>query len=108
MSLREIIDLVGMLKNRINKYRGELQRNETLTRYVLVDPLLRALGWDTENPELLVPEMTTQAGRPDYTLLHNGRKIAFVGVKALGKSEDLLQHGRFMTHRFRILWPRNA
>ncbi|MEM4410921.1 MAG: hypothetical protein QXT61_04370 [Candidatus Caldarchaeum sp.] len=91
MSLRELIDLVDMLKSRIKKYGGELQKNETLTRYVLVDPLLRALEWDTENPELLVPEMTTQAGKPDYTLLHNGRKIAFVGVKALGKPEDLLQ-----------------
>ncbi|MEM4306620.1 MAG: hypothetical protein QXD61_11690 [Candidatus Caldarchaeum sp.] len=91
MSLRDLLDLVGILKTRVNNYRGELQRNETLTRYVLVDPLLRALGWDTENPELLVPEMTTQAGKPDYTLLHNGRKIAFVGVKALGKPEDLLQ-----------------
>ncbi|MEM2000671.1 MAG: hypothetical protein QXO30_06515, partial [Candidatus Caldarchaeum sp.] len=90
MSLRELIDLVETLKSRIKKHHDELQKNETLTRYVLVDPLLRALGWDTENPELLVPEMTTQSGRPDYTLLHNGQKIAFVGVKALGKPEDLI------------------
>ena len=27
-----------------------LHKSESLTRYVLIDPLLRELGWDTEKP----------------------------------------------------------
>lgn len=89
--LQELVSLVDRLKKRIQDYQKELQSSEALTRYVLIDPLLRALGWDTENPELVRPEVSTQAGRPDYALLHGGQKLAFIGAKALGKQEDLLQ-----------------
>jgi hypothetical protein len=92
MALDKLVSLVEELKKRIQKHRDLLQKNETLTRYVLIDPLLRALGWDTENPDYVQPETTTQAGRPDYTLLLDGLKIAFIGSKALGRQEDLLQH----------------
>lgn len=92
MFLAELIETVQKLKMRIDKYRQELQKSEALTRYVLIDPFLRALGWDTENPEVIRPEFTTSAGKPDYALFHNGQRIAFIGVKALGKQEDLLQH----------------
>jgi hypothetical protein len=40
-----------------------------------------------------MPEFSTQSGRPDYALLgSDGRPIAFVGVKTLGKPEDLTQY----------------
>jgi hypothetical protein len=40
-----------------------------------------------------MPEFSTQSGRPDYALLGpDGRPIAFVGVKTLGKPEDLTQY----------------
>ncbi|MDJ0271287.1 MAG: hypothetical protein NYU39_01705 [Aigarchaeota archaeon] len=89
--LQELVSLVDRLKKRIQDYQKELQSSEALTRYVLIDPLLRALGWDTENPELVRPEVSTQAGRPDYALLHGGQRLAFIGAKALGKHEEYLQ-----------------
>ncbi|MCX8200512.1 MAG: hypothetical protein N3H84_00185 [Candidatus Caldarchaeum sp.] len=91
MTLDDLIEVVKSLKNRIQTHGQLLQKNEALTRYVLIDPLLRALGWNTEDPDLVRPEVTTQAGKPDYTLLHNGQRLAFVGAKAYGKQEDLLQ-----------------
>jgi len=91
MALDTLVSLVNELRRRIQKHHDTLQKNETLTRYVLIDPLLRALGWDIENPDYVQPETTTQAGRPDYTLVLDGRKIAFIGCKALGKQEDLIQ-----------------
>ena len=33
-----------------------LRQSEMQTRYALIDPLLRELGWDTENPALVRPE----------------------------------------------------
>ena len=48
-----LIEVIGKLQEYMgkDKYRHDLLNNELLTRYVLIDPLLRALGWDTENPE---------------------------------------------------------
>ncbi|MEM0349102.1 MAG: hypothetical protein QXE96_03175 [Candidatus Caldarchaeum sp.] len=91
MPLQELVSLIEQLKNRIRTYQKDLQSSEALTRYVLIDPLLRALGWDTEDPRLVRPEVSTQAGRPDYALFQNGQRLAFVGAKPLGKQEDLLQ-----------------
>ncbi|MEO0138272.1 MAG: hypothetical protein ABIL16_00185 [candidate division WOR-3 bacterium] len=45
-----------------------------------------------ENPSEVVPEFSTQAGRPDYALKVDNRIVAFVGAKALGKLEDTLQY----------------
>ncbi|MCS7312640.1 MAG: hypothetical protein NZ742_06975 [Acidobacteria bacterium] len=35
------------------------------THYVLVDPVLQALGWDTEDPDQVIPEFQTEVGCPD-------------------------------------------
>jgi len=71
VALLDIVELVNKLRSKIEKHGDLLQNNETLTRYALIDPLLRALGWDTEDPEQVVPEFTTEAGRPDYALKIN-------------------------------------
>jgi len=94
MSINEILDLIKKLKDKINKYRNEFSGNEFLVRYSLIDPFLRALGWDTEDPDQVIPEYSTPAGRADYALMLKGKKspIAFVGAKKLGKPEDLQQH----------------
>ncbi|MFZ8801789.1 MAG: type I restriction endonuclease [Candidatus Calescibacterium sp.] len=81
--MRELIDAIERVRERIKKYGDKLNKNEMLTRYVLVDPILRALGWDTENPDQVVPEPITETGRPDYALIHNGEKLIMVEVKSL-------------------------
>jgi hypothetical protein len=55
-----------------------------LTRYALVDPILRALGWDTEDPEQVVPEFSTRTGRADYALLVEGKSHIIVEAEPLG------------------------
>jgi len=89
---REAIEKIRELRERANRYGDQLSKNEFLTRYVLIDPFLRLLGWDVENPELVRPEFSTTAGRPDYALLVEGKPIAFIGAKSLGRQEDLQQY----------------
>ncbi|GIV04458.1 MAG: hypothetical protein KatS3mg016_0033 [Fimbriimonadales bacterium] len=60
-----------------------LQDNEMRTRYALIDPVLRALGWDTENPEIVVPEYTTPTGRMDYALFLDNQVYIALEAKAL-------------------------
>lgn len=80
--------------NRIQNHAALLRVNEMLTRYALIDPVLRALGWDTEDPTMVVPEPSTQNGRPDYALIHNNQPIIMVEAKALyGNLQQAMQTG---------------
>ena len=83
-SLLKALESVG---HKLERYEDLLRRNEALTRYALIDPVLRALGWDTEDPSKVIPEFSTQSGVPDYALLWEGEPFMMVEAKAYG--EDL-------------------
>ncbi|MEM4667194.1 MAG: type I restriction endonuclease [Thermofilum sp.] len=87
-SLDNLLETFKKLRERIDRYRNLLEKNEMLTRYVLIDPLLRALGWDTENPEHVRPEERQEAGVPDYVLYVGEEKIIAIEAKSLGTSLD--------------------
>ncbi len=78
-----LIEVLEKVRQRIAQHGAALQQNEMLTRYVLIDPVLRALGWDTEDPDLVIPECTTPNGRPDYVLRWNGQNYIALEAKAL-------------------------
>ena len=42
--------------------------HEYQTRYALIDPIIRALGWDTSDPKECYPEWQCQNQRVDYAL----------------------------------------
>lgn len=87
MPLESLLSLVEKLRERIEKHGSELRKSEALTRYALIDPLLRELGWDTGDPDLVVPEYNKlDEGRPDYALLSDGKPIMMVEAKKLGTS----------------------
>ena len=84
--LDELVDVIETLKSRINEHRAVLQGNEAQTRLSLIDPLLRALGWDTADPALVRPEYHLGAGRADYVLLDsNEKELAIIEAKRLGE-----------------------
>lgn len=94
MPLESLFRLVEVLAERIEKYSAPLRQNEMLTRYVLIDPLLRELGWDTENPDQVQPEYSTGTGRVDYALLSKGIPAIKIEAKKLGTAlqEGLVQN----------------
>ena len=82
--LDELVDVFETLKARINEYRTVLQGNEAQTRLSLIDPLLRALGWDTADPARVRPEYNLSGGRADYALLDGAHNpVAIVEAKKL-------------------------
>ena len=87
MILDGLFNLVNELRERIETHGGQLRSNEMQTRYALIDPLLRELGWDTSDPALVTPEYSASGGRADYALLSDGRPVVMVEAKRLG--EDL-------------------
>ena len=87
MPLDSLRLLVELLKERIQGHGAALRGSEALTRYALIDPLLRELGWDTADPSLVVPEYKSGNGRADYALLGSDEIPAMmVEAKSLGSS----------------------
>jgi len=68
---------------KIKKFRSLYEQNEMAVRDQIVNPILRSLGWDPEDPEEVQPNVSTEEGVPDYSLIKNGRKILFIETKKL-------------------------
>ena len=81
--LESLFQSVETLRERIHQHGASLRQNEMLTRYALVDPLLRALGWDTEDPDQVRPEYRVGSSSADYALLKDGKPVMMVEAKKL-------------------------
>ena len=98
--LEPLISTIKTLQERIEAHGVTLRDNEIRTRMSLVDPLLVALGWDTSDPAVVLPEYAV-SGRADYALLReDGRPAAFIEAKKLGEPLD--------GHRMQMLNYSNA
>ena len=84
MPLESLLALVHKLRERIDAHGDKLRQSEALTRYALIDPLLRELGWDTADPGLVIPEYRSGGVSADYALLDNGSPAMMVEAKKLG------------------------
>ena len=86
--LDEALRVVDILRRRIKDYHTELQ-DETRTRVSLIDPLLRALGWDVSDLSVVTLEYGVgKKGRKraDYALLLPDKKpIVALEAKRLGE-----------------------
>lgn len=88
----EIEKTITLVRERLDAYQEEirLQRtnhrlNETRTRYCLIDPLLRACGWDLCEPSETELEAKLAGGRIDYVLKDStGKRSIFIEAKGLG------------------------
>jgi hypothetical protein len=84
--LQEILETIKRAKQTIRAYRYALVGNQVLTRYALVDVLLKAVGWDVHDPAQVFPdwEMGHTGQKADYALLDTaGRALAVVRVTPL-------------------------
>ncbi|WP_114226596.1 MULTISPECIES: hypothetical protein [Sphingomonas] len=75
----------------IEQIRGRLQRsayvNEAAISHGVVMPIINALGWDTADPQQVVPEFPISGGRVDFALFGLGHKPAvFIEVKQVGRA----------------------
>ena len=90
MPLESLLELVETLRERIDEHGAALSQSEALTRAALIDPLLRELGWDTEDPAAVMPEYRLGKSSADYALLNDGKPALMVEAKKLG--EPLANH----------------
>ena len=88
MLLDELYQTIEKLNGRMETHRDKLSQSEALTRNALVDPLLRCLGWDTEDPSLVMPEYKLGNGFADYALLNGGKPVIVIEAKKLDTPLD--------------------
>ena len=86
MALDDLKETIETLRERIQAHRTYLEGNETRTRQALIDPMLRALGWDVEDPKSVELEYGIKRKWADYALMESGRPIAVIEAKALGRA----------------------
>lgn len=84
-ALRTAIDQV---RQRISQHKGSRRLNEQNTKGALIEPVLRALGWDVEDPDVVTREYKgKRPDRPvDYALRVLRSPKLFVEAKALGEN----------------------
>ena len=89
MVLEALHELIETLQARTTEHGPALQQSEALTRYALIDPLLRGLGWDTGDPSQVLVEYRSDAGQADYALFGESPKPqVIVEAKKLGTHLD--------------------
>ena len=80
----EILELLARIKEQSDKSR---LFSEDQTKLAFVLPILRRLGWDTEDVDEVHPEFSVEHRRVDYALVLKGRPAVFIEAKR--PSEDL-------------------
>lgn len=85
--MSELQETLQLVRDRVSRYRG-MPLNEQNTKASLVDPVLRALGWDTEDLEEVHREYKDKSiDKPvDYALLVLRTPRLFVEAKSLGEN----------------------
>ena len=86
MALDDLQGVIEKLQQIIKVHRDYLSRHETRTRQVLIDPLLRELGWDVSDPEAVQLEYRVGQQWADYALMSDGQPVAVIEAKRLGSN----------------------
>ncbi len=88
--LQELIEEIERLRSSISD-DGTSFTNETSTRVSLVDPLLRILGWNPEDPRRVRLEYDVAGNKIDYALLQED-ETPWAGIEAKKLGENLIAY----------------
>lgn len=94
--LSNLSDVLNQVKNSAAQYGSTLGKNEAATRAVLIDPILRSLGWDTSNTYMVEVEKTLAQTRADYALYDSNSDVKVI-VEAKPLGHDLTHPGVYMS-----------
>jgi hypothetical protein len=78
-----LVQTLESVLTKMKSTRAYYEKNEAAVRMQMVDPILKALGWDTANPEDVRPEECLNGYFPDYALLKDGSTKLFIEAKNL-------------------------
>lgn len=89
MSRQILIDAIATVRSVIRDFDDYMQ-DEFRTRVIIIDPILKALGWDVTNPSRVRLEDRENGNLIDYVLMkENNDHFAVVEAKAYRKGIDI-------------------
>ena len=91
MSTRNIIRAINRAKENIKTQYGLLENSELKTRHYLIDPVLRSLGWDINDPAIVRQEHGLNGGFADYALFDTVAEQAWIIVEAKKLGDQKLE-----------------
>ncbi len=88
MAIKDVESAIRTSAEMIEGYWDLVSNHETCTRYVLIDPVIWALGWKTHDPEECEVEYQRgNQGRVDYALFdREANVVILIEAKRLDKS----------------------
>ena len=98
VDLDDLVSVIETLQGLIKRHDETIGSFKYRTRMLLIDPLLDALGWDTSDPAMVIPDYRAGNGKADYALLGRAqgaridKPIAFIEAKQL--SADIVDADR--------------
>jgi hypothetical protein len=98
----DLCQVLERLRERLQAQKSLLESNEAQTRVSLIDPLLRALGWPTDDPTSVQVEVRAGSGRADYLLRSGDQTILVLEVKKLGEKLDIA-HSAAVSYAWELL-----
>ena len=104
--VQDIEEAIDAIRRRVEEYQSYFD-HEAQTRYWLIDPMLRALGWDLSDAEQVVPEFYryTQKShrRVDYAFFSQEieKPLIIVEAKAIQKNDICT----YLSEDYRFLTP---
>lgn len=84
------------------KNRLLYQKSEPAVRDHLINPMLNELGWHTDDPDFVIPNLRSdEAGIPDYTLKNHDRIVTYIEAKnlACNLNDDISQLARYCNNQ---------
>src|SRR6185503_1994408 len=87
--MSQLTEAILSVRTKIQR-QGSKNLNEQATKATLIQPILRALGWDVEDLEDIQLEYKRKPGNKpvDYALMLLRAPCAFVEAKGLGENLD--------------------
>lgn len=89
--LSNLRDVLNVVQTSAVNYKPTLISNEAATRAVLIDPILRELGWDTANTYMVEVEKTLNHSQADYALYDDAGTVRII-IEAKKLGDNLGQH----------------
>ena len=92
MALKDVHEAVLHGKEMVTDYYDLVSKHETSTRYAIIDPILRALGWKIWDPNECEVEYQLKNGRVDYALFDRVPEVVMlVEAKRLDKDSSAFE-----------------
>ena len=87
--MEEILKTIDKLIDRMNKFKEQYSKKRTDCYIFINRPIFRTAVMGHRKLLMLVPELTNDASRPDYTLFQDCKKLAFIGTQKFGTNKNM-------------------